>query len=396
MPWFGRRTGAAAPSPSGAAAPPDEPAATGSPRAALILAGLGGATLAAVGLWAIRGFFAPFFLALVLTISVHPLRVRLERVGVARGVATGFVITAVFLLLAAFVTALAVALGQFAALLPQFGPQIREIGDQISDALTRVGFDPSQAQSIVAGIDPGRAIAFVGGLLGSATDLVFGLVVILTTLILMAVDASSFPTVLKQLVRSRPAMVEAVTLFATGVRRYMVVTTGLGIAQGLFNWVALLLLQVPGALLWGILSFLCSFIPNVGYFIAIVPPLVFGYFVGGWQTVLIVVLVYGVINAVVQSLVQPRIVGDAVSLSQTLTFVSVLFWATVLGPIGAILGVPLTLLVRALLVDASPESRWWRPVIGDLTQTKALMRNEDAAAKAARRSRASARSGHDA
>ena len=363
----------------------------GTSRAALILAGLGGATLAAFGLWAIQGFFAPFFLALVLTISVHPLRARLERVGVARGVATGTVIAAVFLLLAAFVTALAVALGQFAALLPEFGPQIRELGEQISEVLTRVGFDPSQAQSIVAGIDPGRVIAFVGGLLGNATNLVFGLVVVLTTLILLAVDASSFPTVLKQLAHSRPTMVESIRLFAAGVRRYMVVTTGLGVAQGVFNWVALLILQVPGALLWGILSFLCSFIPNVGYFIAIVPPLVFGYFVGGWQTVLIVVLVYGVINAVVQSLVQPRIVGDAVSLSQTLTFVSVLFWATVLGPIGAILGVPLTLLVRAVLVDANPDARWWRPVIGDLAETKALMRHEDAEAKAARRSRAGAR-----
>jgi len=391
VPWFGRRNGPAAPSPSGAAAPPAEPVGARAPRAALILAGVGGATLAAIGLWAIRGFFAPFFLALVLTISVHPLRVRLERAGVPRGVATGSVIAAVFLLLAAFVTALGVALGQFAALLPQFGPQIREIGEWISDVLTRVGFDPSQAQSIVAGIDPGRALGFVGGLLGGVGDLVFGLVVILTTLILMAVDASSFPTVLKQLVRSRPAMVESITLFAAGVRRYMVVTTGLGVGQGLFNWMALLLLQVPGALLWGILSFLCSFIPNVGYFIAIVPPLVFGYFVGGWQTVLIVVLVYGVINAVVQSLIQPRVVGDAVSLSQTLTFVSVLFWATVLGPIGAILGVPLTLLVRAVLVDANPDARWWRPVIGDLRQTKALMKNEDAAAKAARRARANGR-----
>jgi AI-2 transport protein TqsA len=388
---FGRRRDRAEPLPGGPAEPSARPVPTGSPRAALILAGLGGATLAAIGIWAIRGFFAPFFLALVLTISVHPLRVRLERLGVPRGVATGSVIAAVFLLLAAFATALGVALSQFASLLPQFGPQIREIGDWISDGLTRLGFDPSQAQSIVAGIDPGRALGFVGGLLGGVGDLVFGLVVILTTLILLAIDASSFPTVLKQLVRSRPAMVESITVFAAGVRRYMVVTTVLGVGQGLFNWVALLVLQVPGALLWGILSFLCSFIPNVGYFIAIVPPLVFGYFVGGWQTVLIVVLVYGVINAVVQSLIQPRVVGDAVSLSQTLTFVSVLFWATVLGPIGAILGVPLTLLVRAVLVDANPDARWWRPVIGDLRQTKALMKHEDAASKAARHARSNGR-----
>ena len=389
---FGRRKGAAPTRTGNTADPPAERAPRpGIPRGALILAGLGGATLTAFGLAAIRGIVAPVVLALVLTISMHPLRMRLERTGVPRGLATGAVITAVFLLLAAFATALGVALGQFAALLPRFGPQIRGIATGITDALTRAGFDQAQAQSIVAGLDPGRVLGFVGGLLGSVTDVVFGLVVVLTTLILFAVDAGSFPTVLKQLVTGRPAMVEAISAFATAVRRYMVVTTGLGIGQGLFNWIALLMLQIPGALLWGILSFLCSFIPNVGYFIAIVPPLVFGYFVGGWQTVAIIVVVYGVINAVVQSVIQPRIVGDAVALSQTLTFLSVLFWATVLGPMGAILGVPLTLLVRTVLVDASPDTRWWRPVIGDLAQTKALMKTADAAARSARRSPSSGR-----
>ena len=66
----------------------------------------------------------------------------------------------------------------------------------------------------------------------------------------------------------------------------------------------LLALGVPAALLWAILAFLCSFIPNVGYFIAIVPPLVFGYLTGGWGTVVAIIVVYGIINAVVQSIVR--------------------------------------------------------------------------------------------
>ncbi|TPW68314.1 AI-2E family transporter, partial [Schumannella sp. 10F1B-5-1] len=68
------------------------------------------------------------------------------------------------------------------------------------------------------------------------------------------------------------------------------------------------------------LSFLCSFIPNIGYFIAIIPPIVFGALVGGWPTVIWVIVIYGVINAVVQSIVQPVVVGNAVLLNQTITF----------------------------------------------------------------------------
>ena len=141
----------------------------------------------------------------------------------------------------------------------------------------------------------------------------------------------------------------------------MVVTTVLGIAQGIVNWIALVILGVPGAFIWGLLAFVCSFIPNIGYFIAIIPPIIFGALVGGWPTVIAVIVVYGVINAVIQSVIQPRVVGKAVNLSQTITFFSVLFWAVVIGPIGAILAIPLTLLVRLLLVDTNPAMDWIRP-----------------------------------
>ena len=164
----------------------------------------------------------------------------------------------------------------------------------------------------------------------------------------------------------------------------MVATTVLGIAQGLFNWLVLLILQVPGALLWGLLSFICRFIPNIGYFIAIIPPLFFGYLTGGWPTVIAVVIVFGGINAIIQSIVQPKYVGNAVNLSETLTFVSVLFWAVVLGPVGAILAVPLTLLARTLLLDSDPSLSWWRPMTGDRKDLEPFLEEEDAAIRAHR------------
>jgi len=97
----------------------------------------------------------------------------------------------------------------------------------------------------------------------------------------------------------------------------------------------------------------------------------------------------------VQSVVQPKVVGNAVALSQTLTFFSVLLWAVVLGAIGAILAIPLTLLARAVLVDSDPRARIWRGVIGDLRETKDLMKVESAAAKADRKTAKLAKHTHD-
>lgn len=345
---------------------------------------LGSATLAAFGLAAIREIFTPAFLAFILTLCVHPLRQWLQHRGMPRGIATGVSIAAVFLLLAGFAGVLIAALAQFSALLPQFAPQIAEAGASISGWLASAGFGPEQVQAVQAGFDPGRIIGFVGGLLGNLTNIVGILVIILTLLILMAVDGSHVPALLSHLKLHRPALVSALDGFASGVRRYMVATTVLGIAQGVFNWLVLLILHVPGALLWGLLSFICSFIPNVGYFIAIIPPLFFGYLTGGWPTVLAVVILFGGVNAVIQSIVQPKYIGNAVNLSETLTFLSVLFWAVILGPIGAILAVPLTLLARTLLLDADPSLAWWRPVTGDRKALESLLEQEDAAIRASR------------
>jgi AI-2 transport protein TqsA len=377
--------------------PPEGAVAAAAPalmhRSTAILLGLGGATVAVFGLAAIAGIAAPILLALVLTICAHPVRRGLERHGVPRGLATGSVVATVFVVLAAFVAALGLALGQFAALLPQFADEISDIGAKVSAWLSGVGFGAAQVQALEAGFDPGNLLSVVSGLFGSITNVTVALVIVLTMLILMAADAGYLPTLLRQLATSRPTLVEALIHFSASVRRYMVATTLLGIVQGVLNALALVLLGVPGAFLWGLLSFLCSFIPNVGYFIAIIPPTVFGFLVGGWALALPVIVVYAIVNAVVQSIVQPRVVGNAVALSQSLTFASVLFWAIVLGAIGAILAIPLTLLIRTILVDADPAAARWRPLLGDLEETRTLMKTEDARQRALRKAGRAARPG---
>ena len=76
-----------------------------------------------------------------------------------------------------------------------------------------------------------------------------------------------------------------------------------------------------------------------------------------------VIVVYSVINLLIQSVIQPRVVGDKVGLSPILTFLSLVFWTWVIGPLGALLAVPLSLLTKALLVEADPGARWALPLI---------------------------------
>ena len=114
-------------------------AAPAFPRGVAVLLGLAAAVVIAYGLATLKGIVAPVMLALVLTICVHPLRARLERRGVPRGVVTGSVLATVFVLVASFIGALLLALAQFATILPTFSAQVEEIGAGLSDWLVSIG-----------------------------------------------------------------------------------------------------------------------------------------------------------------------------------------------------------------------------------------------------------------
>jgi predicted PurR-regulated permease PerM len=137
-----------------------------------------------------------------------------------------------------------------------------------------------------------------------------------------------------------------------------------GLLTAIVDTVALLALGVPLAVLWGLLAFITNYIPYVGFFIGIVPPAVLALLEGGWPRLLLVVIIYLVVNFVLCSLVQPRYIGDAVGLSLTVVFLSLGFWAWMLVPLGAVLAVPLTLLVKAVLVDAHPRLAWMSTLLG--------------------------------
>jgi predicted PurR-regulated permease PerM len=125
---------------------------------------------------------------------------------------------------------------------------------------------------------------------------------------------------------------------------------------------------VPLPWLWGLLSFITNYIPNVGFVLGLLPPALLALLQGGVRQAVLVIVAYSVINAMIQSLLQPKFVGDAVGLSVTLTFLSLVFWTFVIGPLGALLAVPLSLFAKALLVDADPDSRWLDPLIAPSRQ----------------------------
>ena len=202
-------------------------------------------------------------------------------------------------------------------------------------------------------------MSLLSGTLGVVGNLFF----LFTVLLFMAFDTDSTRRSLAAVGERFPDPVAALANFAQGARGYMASPRVFGLIVAVIDGVVLYLMGVPGAFVWAVLAFVTNFIPNIGFIIGVIPPALIALLDGGPGLMIAVIVVYSVINFVIQSVIQPRVVGDTVGLSTILTFLSLVFWTWIVGPIGALLAVPLTLLAKALLVEADPRTRWALPLI---------------------------------
>ena len=140
-----------------------------------------------------------------------------------------------------------------------------------------------------------------------------------------------------------------VSTLTEDVRKYMTVLTGINLLVGIGNTIFLLIMGIPYAFLWGLLAWFMGYIPSIGFWIALIPPVLLAYAMYGIQTALIVFFAYVLINGGVQNFVQPKIMGERLKISPVVVFVSLLIWGYLLGGVGAILAVPMTLLVLIIM-----------------------------------------------
>ncbi|WP_454044283.1 AI-2E family transporter [Cellulosimicrobium sp. Marseille-Q8652] len=323
------------------------------------------------GLHAANEVVAPILLAAVIVIICHPVRFPLEARGWPRWAATTAVVVVAYLILAALLAMLVFAGFQFAGLVRDYLPQLQSSVVDAVDALDGLGIDTDLAATLTSWLEPSRVLSLAGDISGTVLGIVTALFFVLAYAIFMAADAARYSTASRVFGDSRADEIGRATRFSGGVRRYFVVNASFGAVVAVVDGIALAMLGVPAPVVWAILAFVTNFVPNIGFVLGLVPPAVMAFVVGGWPLALAVVTVYCVVNVVLQVLVQPKFVADAVNLSLTLSFVSVVFWTFVIGPLGAILAIPLTLLVRAVLVEGDPRATWLRWLSGDAVRSEA-------------------------
>ena len=372
----------------GAEAPADGPPVAGPPgvvlravvlpRTLIILMQLAAAVVVVAGIRSASWLVGPVFLALVIVITVHPLTARLRDRGLPGWAATTLLVLVVYGVLVVLAGVVVVSLARLATLLPSYTPQFNDLLSSITAKLAGFGVGAAQLREIAGTLNYGRLVGLVSGLLLGVTSLLGNLVFLLSLLLFLSIEASGAGTRLALIARHRAPIAGALTGFTRATRRYMGVNTVFGLVTGLIDTVMLALLGVPLALLWGLLVFITNYIPYIGFWIGLVPPVLLALLTGGWELAAVVFALYTLVNFVLTSIIQPKYVGDAVGISVSLTLVALVFWGWVLGTIGAVLAVPLTLFAKALLVDVDPRLRWADAILGSTTTARRSVATPDA------------------
>jgi predicted PurR-regulated permease PerM len=293
-------------------------------------------------LFGIRGsanIINPILLAAVITITVLPIPSRLTKRGMPGWLALVVSILIVVLLLGMVIVTVFFSITKLSTELPTY---MADASEQASEDLSST--TDAEVEQTVNTIGP-----VVQGFLANAIDLLVQFGLALAIFFFMISAALALPTPSRIGLDPNAPTIGRVTALTDDVRKYMTVLTGVNFLVGLGDTIFLLFMGVDYAVLWGLLAWFMGYIPSIGFIIALIPPVLMAYAQYGLQTALIVMIAYILINGGIQNFYQPKVMGNRLKISPVVVFVGLFIWGYLLGGIGAILAVPLTLLVLIVM-----------------------------------------------
>ncbi len=330
---------------------------TGSP-ALRILIMTAGATVALWGMSMYAGYINSAMLAVLIVLACGPLVEWLRRRGLPNWATLVVTLLVAAIALAAFFLFLIFATAQFVQTLPTYQAQAQALVQQVQAWLESMGFDAAGSAAVANQADPSAALDLTKSFLSALAGTLGSLSTLALLMIFLFVDVILFPGRLAWQSQHGSSYAGRVSEFSGNLRQYIVVMVIIGTAIGTLNTIWFYLLGVPMPLLWGVLSGILNFIPFIGFWFGLLPPAILTLLAHGPERMLLMAAGYIVVNAAVQNIIQPRLVVTHLNLTPFMSLLSATFWPLVLGPVGAIIGVPLTMGVQALLFDADPSTRW--------------------------------------
>lgn len=308
-------------------------------------------------IWGIRGLAGilnPILLAAVITITLLPVPLALGK----RGMKTGPALLTTILLVVLFIVGFTwITLGSISNMSAELPAHSESFKSQNESADTEATTVDAATQSLMRAINQQQFSQIFSSLIAFAGNTISQVFLTLLIFIFMLYTALSLPNLSHLGISAESGALDQAIGLTSNVRRYMILTAFINLLVGMGDAILLWYFNVPYALLWGIIAWVLGFIPAVGYWLALIPPVLLAYSLFGPRTALIIFIGYALINGTAANIISPRMLGKGLSISPLIVFVSVFIWGWLLGGIGAILAIPLTMLIIAIL-ESSTATQW--------------------------------------
>jgi predicted PurR-regulated permease PerM len=296
------------------------------------------------------GLINQILLAFLLTMCITPLPEWLIRKGVPK--ALSILISLLVIIVGGFmITAmLASSIANMVESIPVYQERLSLIFSDMQEFAASQNLDFTALIQKV-NISPEKIINFTGKILSGLTGVISSSFVIAMLIAFMIIELIGYSVDIRKGKRDEAFILKWLTGMGGDLRKYVNITALTGVITAVLNFIFLLIIGVDFPFLWAFLSFLMNFIPNIGFIISVIPPALLALvMLGGWQA-LIVFIGFWLINAIVENVIRPIFMKESLNISLVTTFLSLLVWGWILGMTGAVLGVPLTMVVMKLAKD---------------------------------------------
>ena len=290
----------------------------------------------------------PFILALFIAVVLSPLVQRMVKLRVPRVLAISLLVIIIVMAMVLLLAYLGTSLNELARTLPQYRSSLVIPLKSLEPWLVRLGIGVS-VDEMVKYIDPNAAMTLITNLLAQLTNAMSSIFLLLLTVVFMLLEVPQLPTKFQQIMVRPVEGMAAIQRAIDSVSHYLVLKTAISLVTGLVVWGMLAALDVRFAFIWGLLAFALNYIPNIGSVLAAIPPIIQVLAFGGLYDALVVLAGYLIINLVFGNILEPRIMGRGLGLSTLVVLLSLIFWGWLLGPVGMLLSVPLTIIVKIAL-----------------------------------------------
>ncbi|MGL4858112.1 MAG: AI-2E family transporter [Plesiomonas sp.] len=315
------------------------------------------------GIKAASEIVVPFLLALFIAIVCYPVVDLMVRRKIPRIIAVLLVlaVVAVFCLLLGGL--LAASVNDFSRTVPQYKGEIAARIHMLMALAAKFNITIS-ADYIQQLLDPSIIMQMISRMVSSFSGIMANVFLLLLTVVFMLFEAPSAKGKIHLALDDPEMRLQQVDRVLDSVNRYLTIKTWISLLTGILAWALLSALGVRYAILWGTVAFLLNYIPNIGSVIAAIPPLLQALLLNGVPEASGVAAGYVLINLLCGNVLEPRYMGKGLGLSTLVVFLSLIFWGWLLGSVGMLLSVPLTMAVKIAL-ESNPQYRKLAILLGD-------------------------------